>query len=385
MAEPQHRQSPAERDRRIVIRAGLFVGLGMLLAGLVIFLIGKERNLFDKQVTYFGAFENVDGLVLDAPVRLGGLQVGRVTKISFAPDLGDKRIMVTMEVATQFRDRIRRDSVARVTGRGVLGDKAVDISLGSPEAEAIPSGAEIATGTSGDISSLLKATGEIIDNAVGITRDLKSGVAAYTAPEVRNDVAVMMRSARSIIEEIEGGKGLAHQLIYDKKTADDVRSLLASASQSAAKLDNAIGQAEGILKDIRTGDGTAHALIYDKKVALAINNLGTAADEVAQIIHDAKSSKDGAVYQLIYGDAKTMLGDLSVAARDIRELTTKIKAGEGSLGGVINDPTVYEDLKEVLGNVKRNRILRELVRLSISNGENIDKMGKTEGPPPPKK
>ena len=136
-------QSPAERDRRIVIRAGLFVGLGLLLAGLVIFLIGKERNLFDKQVVYFGAFENVDGLVLGAPVRLGGLQVGRVTKISFAPDLGDKRIMVTMEVATQFRDRIRRDSVARVTGRGVLGDKAVDISLGSPEAEAIAGGGEI--------------------------------------------------------------------------------------------------------------------------------------------------------------------------------------------------------------------------------------------------
>ncbi len=369
-------QSPAERDRRIVIRAGLFVGLGLLLAAIVIFLIGKERNLFDKQVVYFGAFENVDGLVLDAPVRLGGLQVGRVTKIKFAPDLGDKRIMVTMEVATQFRDRIRRDSVARVTGRGVLGDKAVDISLGSPEAEAISGNGEITTGTSGDISSLLKATGEIIDNAVGITRDLKSGVAAYTAPEVRNDVAVLVKSARNIVEEIEGGKGVFHALIYDKRTADDIRAMIASASSSAARLDSAIGNAEAILKDIRTGDGTAHALIYDQKVAKAINSLGDAASEVSTLIHDAKTSKDGAVYQLVYGDARSMLADLGIAARDIKDITTKIKAGEGSLGGVINDPTVYEDLKEVLGNVKRNRILRELVRLSISNGENLDKVGK---------
>ena len=374
-------QSPAERDKRIVIRAGLFVGLGLLLAGLVIFLIGKERNLFDKQVLYFGAFENVDGLVLDAPVRLGGLQVGRVTKISFAPDLGDKRIMVTMEVATQFRDRIRRDSVARVTGRGVLGDKAVDISLGSPEAEPIPGAGEITTGTSGDISSLLKATGEIIDNAVGITRDLKSGVAAYTAPEVRNDVAVLVKSARNIIEEIEGGKGVLHTLVYDKRASDEVRILLASASASAAKLDSAIGQAEQILKDIRTGEGTAHALIYDQKIAKAINSLGDAANEVSTLIHDAKTTKDGAVYQLVYGDAKSMLGDLGVAAKDIRDITTKIKAGEGSLGGVINDPTVYEDLKEVLGNVKRNRVLRELVRLSISNGENLEKAGKPAAPP----
>ena len=89
--------------------------------------------------------------------------------------------------------------------------------------------------------------------------------------------------------------------------------------------------------------------------------------------------------ELTYGDAKPNLGDPAVAARDIRDLTPKIKAGEGSLGGVINAPTVYEDLKEVLGNVKRNRILRELVRLSISNGENIDKMGKTTPAPAEKK
>jgi phospholipid/cholesterol/gamma-HCH transport system substrate-binding protein len=371
-------QNPAERNRRIVIRAGLFIALGLALAGLVIFLIGKERNMFDKQVSYFGAFENVDGLVLDAPVRLGGLQVGQVTKISFAPDLGDKRIIVTMEVAAKFKDRIRKDSVARVTGRGVLGDKAVDISLGSPDAEPIPNGGEIITGTSGDISSLLKATGEIIDNAVGITRDLKSGVAAYTSPDIRKDVAVLMHSARGIVEEIESGKGPLHMLIYDKKASEDLKGLIAAAGASAERLDGAITQAELILKDVRTGDGTAHALIYDRKIAKAINDLGEAAGEVSTLIHDAKTTKDGAVYQLVYGDARTMLGDLGVAAKELKDITTKIKMGEGSLGGIINDPSVYEDLKEILGNVKRNRVLRELVRFSISNGENLDKAGKPQ-------
>lgn len=375
-------QNPAERDRRIVIRAGLFVALGLALAGIVIFLIGKERNLFDKQITYVGAFENVDGLVLDAPVRLGGLQVGQVTKISFAPDLGDKRIIVAMEVAAKFKDRIRKDSVARVTGRGVLGDKAVDISLGSPEADPVPNGGELLTGISGDISSLLKATGEIIDNAVGITRDLKSGVAAYTSPDIRKDVAALVKGARGVVEELQQGKGTLHTLIYDKKTSDDVKALVASAGASAARLDEAISQAELILKDIRSGDGTAHALIYDRKVAKAITDLGEAAGEVSTLIHDAKTTKDGAVYQLVYGDARTMLGDLGVAAKEIKEITTKIKAGEGSLGGLINDPSVYEDLKEVLGNVKRNRVLRELVRFSISNGENLDKTGKSVNPPP---
>ncbi len=53
-----------------------------------------------------------------------------------------------------------------------------------------------------------------------------------------------------------------------------------------------------------------------------------------------------------------------------------IRKGEGSLGALINDPTVYEDLRTVLGNVKRNFILRELVRYSISHRGDLDEVGK---------
>ncbi len=370
--------NPAEKEKRVIIRAGLFIALGLALAGVVVFVIGKERRLFEQANVYTAAFENVDGLALDSPVRLGGLTVGKVSKISFAPDLGDKRIIVTMEVSSRFQERLRADSVARVTGRGVLGDKAIDISLGSPEKAVIPNRGELPTGTSGDISSLLKATGEVIDNAVKITRDLSSGVESYTTPEIRNDITQFIRSARNIATEIESGKGVAHTIIYDKKTSDDLKAVLANASAVAVRLDGAVAKVDGLLADIKTGEGSLHALIYDKKIANAVTDLGDAADELAKLIHDAKNTKDGAIYQLVYGDAKSLLSDLATAANDVKTITTKIKAGEGSLGAVINDPTVYEDLKEILGNIKRNRVLRELVRMSISNGEKVDASGKPQ-------
>ncbi len=370
--------NPAEKEKRVIIRAGLFIALGLALAGVVVFVIGKERRLFEQANVYTAAFENVDGLALDSPVRLGGLTVGKVSKISFAPDLGDKRIIVTMEVSSRFQERLRADSVARVTGRGVLGDKAIDISLGSPEKAVIPNRGELPTGTSGDISSLLKATGEVIDNAVKITRDLSSGVESYTTPEIRNDITQFIRSARNIATEIESGKGVAHTIIYDKKTSDDLKAVLANASAVAVRLDGAVAKVDGLLADIKTGEGSLHALIYDKKIANAVTDLGDAADELAKLIHDAKNTKDGAIYQLVYGDAKSLLADLATAANDVKTITTRIKAGEGSLGAVINDPTVYEDLKEILGNIKRNRVLRELVRMSISNGEKVDASGKPQ-------
>lgn len=368
--------NPAERERRIIVRAGLFIALGIGLALLVVFVIGRERNLFDKQNTYSGAFENVDGLQFDSPVRLGGVNVGRVTSIKFGSDLGDKRIIVTMEVVKKYEERIRKDSVARITNRGVLGDKAVDISIGSPDQALMPSGAELQTGSSGDISSILKATGEIIDNTVGITRDLRTGVASYTNPEMRADVAELVKSAKNIVREVEKGQGVLHMLVYDKNATAEVKAVLSQFSSSAQKLDAAITTVDGLLADVKNGDGTLHALIYDKEVARSITDLGKAADEVATLVNDAKTRKDGVVYQLVYGDSRVLLSDLGQAAADIKAMTTKISKGEGSLGAVINDPTIYEDLKEILGNVKRNRILRELVRYSISNSEQVDKAGK---------
>jgi phospholipid/cholesterol/gamma-HCH transport system substrate-binding protein len=354
--------NPAEREQRIIVRAGLFVALGLALAGVVVFLIGKERNLFEKENVYVGAFENVDGLQLDSPVRLGGLQVGRVSSIAFADDLEDKRIIVKMEISRRFAERIRGDSVARVTGRGVLGDKAIDVSLGTPAKPVIASGGEI-------------PTGEMVDNAVTITRDLRAGVQTYAGPEVRDDVVAIVKGTRGIIEQIERGRGLLHSLVYDPQLSADAKALLTRASDTAAKLDGAAGRLDGLLADVKTGPGSLHALIYDKQIAQSVVELGNAADEVATLIHDAKTSKDGAVYQLVYGDARTVLGDLGKAAADVKLITQKVRDGEGSLGGLINDPTVYEDLKEVLGNVKRNRVLRELVRLSISNEDKLEGAG----------
>jgi phospholipid/cholesterol/gamma-HCH transport system substrate-binding protein len=216
----------------------------------------------------------------------------------------------------------------------------------------------------------------MVDNAVAITRDLRTGVQAYTTPEIMGDVAEIVHSARRVLGEVEKGKGVAHTLIYDKQVSDDLKTIVAQASQAAVRLDGTVAKLDGLLADVKNGDGSLHALIYDKKIAQAVADLGAGADELAKLIHDAKNTKDGAIYQLVYGDAKSMLGDFAQAAADVKAITSKVKAGEGSLGAVINDPTVYEDLKELLGNIKRNRVLRELVRLSISNSEQVDAAGK---------
>jgi len=82
------------------------------------------------------------------------------------------------------------------------------------------------------------------------------------------------------------------------------------------------------------------------------------------------------VHQLFYGDSKNLFSDLGAAAADLRVIMGTIRNGEGTLGALVNDPTVYEDLRTVLGNVKRNYILKELVRYSISHRGELEEVGK---------
>jgi phospholipid/cholesterol/gamma-HCH transport system substrate-binding protein len=134
--EPQQLrvQVPIDKDRRAAVRAGLFIVVAFGLAVLVFVILGNASRLFERSTDYVAHFDDVEGLKLDSPVRLGGLTVGSVKEISFSTGLGDTRVLVKFEVSRAFSERVRTDSIARVGSRGLLGDKTIDISVGSAAA-----------------------------------------------------------------------------------------------------------------------------------------------------------------------------------------------------------------------------------------------------------
>ncbi|HET6984520.1 MAG TPA: MlaD family protein [Myxococcaceae bacterium] len=392
MANPT--ETATQRERRLIVRAGLFVGLALVLFGFVVLLIGKENRLFDRQVRYHAFFENVEGLKRDSPVWLGGLEVGRVVSISFSPDLGDKKIDVMIEMSKTFAPRVRTDCVARVGGRGVLGDKAIDISLGTSEGDPIPIGGAIPSGSSGDLTALLKSGGALMDNLVAASENVKKLSDAFADPAVAKDLTAAISSSRSILQGIEKGNGVLHALIYDPKGAGETHRLLVKLADVSVQAERALEQVSMVLEAARKGDGALHALLYDPKAGKAVGQLGDAAGEIAILLHDARTSPNGAIHELVYGDARDLFKNLGAMSEDLRVITGKIRAGEGTLGALVVDPSVYDDLRTVLGNVKRNKVLQELVRITVSNKGGLEQAGKpTDGhsplpnnvsqPPPP--
>src|ERR1700675_3638472 len=121
------------------VRLGLFIvaTLAILFAG--VFLIGNTETLFKSTYRVKAEFQNVSGLSDGADVRVGGIHEGTVRKIDLPKRPGDK-VTVEMDLQSATRGIVKKDSLADIKSEGLLGDKYVEVSFGSEEADRLKNG-----------------------------------------------------------------------------------------------------------------------------------------------------------------------------------------------------------------------------------------------------
>jgi len=117
-----------------------------------------------------------------------------------------------------------------------------------------------------------------------------------------------------VVAAVQEGEGLLHSLIYDHYQGSGVESI----ERSLATLEN-------ILYEIRHGRGILHSLVYDAP---------TEQDVVLEVLE---------------------------AGARLNSILAKIDAGEGTFGLMLNDPTLYEELKLLVGGAGRSRVVRTLI------------------------
>jgi phospholipid/cholesterol/gamma-HCH transport system substrate-binding protein len=130
-------------ERRLDFRVGVFVLTAAVVLGIVLFTIGTGRHLFGESYHPVARFPDIAGLAVGAPVRLAGVTVGTVTRIAVPEELQARTIEVALAIDRTVQSRIREDSVAGIQTLGVLGDKYVEVTMGTPARPALAPGAEV--------------------------------------------------------------------------------------------------------------------------------------------------------------------------------------------------------------------------------------------------
>jgi phospholipid/cholesterol/gamma-HCH transport system substrate-binding protein len=189
-------------------------------------------------------------------------------------------------------------------------------------------------------------------------------------PDVRDDLKATVKSLSHILKALDEGDGYAARLLRDPAEADRVSRVVLNLEHATAELDQTLAGASTAMSRVNQGPGFAHDLIYGEGATETLAQFGRAAGEVATTLEGIRSG-NGLAHSAIYGDDATqqLIGDLNAITHDVRGIVEGIRAGKGTLGALMVDPSVYEDVKLLLGNVERNKALRALVRYSIQKDE----------------
>lgn len=379
---------PDRAQVSLQIRIGAFILAGLLVFFAIIYLLGAQARYFERKYDLIAEFTEVGGLIEGATVRLAGVQIGRVSAVTLPEQPGGK-VRVTLTIARRYSERIRRDSEAHIATQGLLGDKIVEISLGSPAAPALEPGDTLVSTEPFEMQNMFKAGVETMQTVKELAASLKG-----TAARVDR-----------IAKEVETGKGLVHALVYDEpESLNRLNAILARTQRLLARAeqpDSAVGvlispesgkSARALLaamdalgRGAEKSDGRdtlLTALLYDPQykgladdMRSIARNFREVSERVAQgqgllgqLTRDGSDGTAGAL-----GDATA---DFRVAMANLRQVTDRLRAGEGTMGGLLEDPTVYENLVQFLEGARRSFLLRSLIRSTIDSGRAVESSGR---------
>jgi phospholipid/cholesterol/gamma-HCH transport system substrate-binding protein len=352
-------------EERTAAWAGLFVLVtgAVLVAGIAV--LGQRSQLFRRHYLLRAEFGNIQGLAVGASVRVAGVIVGSVSAIRISPRLDVKKVVVYLSVERDYQSRITGDSVASIRTLGMLGDKYVEITIGSATRPQLVAGQTLLSKEPIDLFEIADEGRSVVARLNKVAGSLEAVLVEFESGHAFTNLSRASASLANIVSEIQHGQGAAHTLIYDPKFKDLLTDLKAS-SQSFREV---------MEKATRTEGGLGQMLFGEEYGKLAVR-LRETVDTVSRITEHVEKS-ESLLHSLIYdSEKKKLLADLGVTAARLNSVLEKADGTQGTFGLLLNDPSVWESLERLLGNLERSRTLKFFISRSLGEDQSAPAPGK---------
>jgi phospholipid/cholesterol/gamma-HCH transport system substrate-binding protein len=330
------------QEKSIEVKVGvlILVSLG-ILAAFVLIMGGLS---FEKTYTVYVDFDNPGGLQSGAPVKIAGVKVGKVSELSFMGGKIDpktnRRTLVRAKLAVEQRvkDSIREDADFYVTTQGVLGEQFLAIEPGTPQRPVLAEGT-IAKGIDPPRLDLFLAKGyELLDTTMsGIrnNRELISDIATNTAGLLKNLNGTLTDNRERI-----------NRIVVNLETlSTEANTLTVHARQNYVdnpRILRTIDNVDKLAADIQRDSGP---ILKDTREALA--NVNRASKVVGGEEEQQKLRK-------ALEDVAALAARANATASDAQAIVAHIKKGQGTVGALVMDEAVYDDVQEMVRDLKHN-------------------------------
>ncbi len=198
-------------SQKFKIRLGLFVAGGLALFVLAIFIIGKQKNLFNPVFKLSTTFYNVSGLQVGNNVRFSGITVGTVDDLTI---INDSTVKVDMLIRKEIQKFIRTDCEVGIGSEGLIGDRLLIISQGSLDAPLAKDGDQLTS-----------------------TEPVETGTIMASLQVTAGNAEVITQQLAEIMIKINSGNGTLGRLIQDSTIAENINQTIVHLKQSSLGLD----------------------------------------------------------------------------------------------------------------------------------------------------
>lgn len=284
-------------------QVGLLLIIAIVIVAYAVWRIGSLFNLFVPRFEIVTLVPSASGIMTGAPVTLAGQRVGLVKEVEFLPlgSHGRNNLSIQLSVARRVQPYIRTDSYARIRTQGVLGDKYIDITIGSPQLPVIQPGDTIRSIPAVEFEDMLTLAANalagvqgLIDNLREITEPLVRGEGTLgqllTDPRLYEEMVGATEEVRALLEDLNQVDGTLGRLIRDPALYDQVRTAIArvdtlgseilhgqgtltrllesdefyrSLLSTVGRADSVLAGVSGVLGRLGEGEGTIQRLLTD--------------------------------------------------------------------------------------------------------------------------
>lgn len=286
------------------IRLGIFVVAGIFFLILMLYMIGKNENLFGAKITLKSHFQNTQGLLPGNNIRYSGIEVGTVKSVSI---LNDTTIEVVMLIKENMRQYIRQNAVASIGTDGLMGNKLVNISPAEGPAPFVQEGDVLPSKRPLDTDAMLRVLSDTNDDIAVIAEDLKKSI-----QRINNSTALW-------------------SLLNDESVPGNLRHAMVEVRNASAGVNNMVSDLQMVVDHVQLGKGALGTVLYDTAFS---RNLSEALVKVRSIGEQAD----------------TLSNQISVLAASIHQ---SVEEGEGPVNALLNDKVLTTKLNNSLDNIER--------------------------------
>ncbi len=229
--------------------AGVFVLIAIIGVGVATISAAIKQGWFEEKVRFITYFDHADGLHQGTAVQMAGLQAGAVDEVELQDD---NRILVRFYVLGRFRDKVKDDSAVQLIRPFVIGERILDVSVGSKDAKPLFAGEVVPSQDSVDLLTLMsgKKLGTYMNQAAIMLENLRVVMEAFLSKDRTENMVKLFDQLNPLVDNMNRMSVEVTKLSRQATDQGHMKEVMTNVATLTRELNKTLPQISAAMKEI---------------------------------------------------------------------------------------------------------------------------------------